>query len=75
MRILLVGHGKMGRMVESLAATIREEPEPLRSRRPDAPAQLGWLVDRCLAKDPNDRYASTKDLARDLADLRDHLLG
>jgi dipeptidyl aminopeptidase/acylaminoacyl peptidase len=60
-------------MLESLAATIRDEPEPLRSKRSDLPAQFEWLVERCLAKDPNDRYASTKDLARDLADLRDHL--
>lgn len=58
---------------ESLAAAIREEPEPLRSRRPDLPPQLGWIVERCLAKDPDDRFASTLDLARDLADLRDHL--
>jgi eukaryotic-like serine/threonine-protein kinase len=58
---------------ESLAAVIRDEPEPLRAKRPDLPPQLGWLVARCLAKDPVDRYAATRDLARDLADLRDHL--
>jgi Tol biopolymer transport system component len=64
---------RRGTFVESLAATMRDDPEPLRSKRPDAPAQLGWIVDRCLAKDPNARFASTTDLARDLADLRDHL--
>jgi hypothetical protein len=32
-----------------------------------------WIVERCLAKDPEERYASTKDLARDLKSLRDHL--
>ena len=31
-----------------------------------------WIVERCLAKDPEERYGSTKDLARDLAMLRDH---
>src|SRR5262249_17996089 len=36
------------------------------------PANLVWIVERCLAKDPEDRYASSKDLARDLASLRDH---
>ena len=59
--------------LESLAATIRDEPAPLQSKRADAPPQLAWMVERCLAKDPNDRYGSTKDLARDLGDLRDHL--
>jgi len=58
---------------ETLTAILREEPEPLRSKNAALPAQLGWIVERCLAKDPNDRYASTKDLARDLVDLRDHL--
>ena len=38
------------------------------------PAPLQWLLDRCLAKDPNDRYASTSDLAKDLATLRNRLL-
>jgi len=52
---------------------ISVEPEPLRSKRPDLPPQLGWIVQRCLAKDPHDRYASTLDLARNLEDLRDHL--
>src|SRR5687768_15866896 len=64
---------KRATLVESLAATITEEPEPLRSKRPDAPAPLEWLVERCLSKDPTDRYASTSDLARELASLRDHL--
>jgi serine/threonine protein kinase len=57
--------------LESLAATIRDEPEPIRSRRPDVPAPLAWIVERCLSKSPDDRYASTRDLARDLSDLRD----
>ena len=34
---------------------------------PEAPAPLRWIVERCLAKDPEERYASTRDLARDLA--------
>lgn len=64
---------RRGTLLESLAATISDEPEPMRSKRPDLPAPLAWLVDRCLSKDPTDRYASTSDLARDLASLRDHL--
>jgi Tol biopolymer transport system component len=58
---------------ETLVAIMREEPEPLSQSSPRAPAPLRWIVERCLAKDPEDRYASTKDLARDLASVRDHL--
>src|SRR5262245_26627873 len=58
---------------ETLVAIIREEPEPLAQLAPKAPAPVRWIVERCLAKDPEERYASTKDLARDLRNLRDHL--
>jgi Tol biopolymer transport system component/predicted Ser/Thr protein kinase len=58
---------------ETLVAIIREEPPPLSHLAPKAPAPVRWIVERCLAKDPEERYASTKDLARDLKSLRDHL--
>jgi eukaryotic-like serine/threonine-protein kinase len=56
---------------ETLAAIIRDEPEPLAAAAPAIPLPLRWVVERCLAKDPEERYASTKDLARDLARLRE----
>ena len=62
-----------GTTAESLAAIIREEPEPVESLAPASPVALRWVIERCLAKDPEERYASTRDLARDLAHLRDHL--
>ena len=58
---------------ETLVAVIREEPPPLSQIAPKSPAPVRWIVERCLAKDPEERYASTKDLARDLKSLRDHL--
>ncbi|MEP6994388.1 MAG: protein kinase [Acidobacteriota bacterium] len=58
---------------ETLVAIIREEPEPLQQAAPKAPVPVRWIIERCLAKDPEERYASTKDLARDLASVRDHL--
>ena len=58
---------------ETMAAIIREEPEPLATAAPDSPIPFRWIVERCLAKDHEERYASTRDLARDLARLRDGL--
>ncbi len=58
---------------ETLVAIIREEPEPIGSLAPKAPTPLRWIVERLLAKDPEERYASTKDLARELKSVRDHL--
>src|SRR5262252_3563652 len=35
------------------------------------PAAFRWIVERCLAKDVNDRYGVTSDLLRDFRMLRD----
>jgi predicted ATPase len=58
---------------ETMAAILRDEPEQIGSRMLQAPAPFIWIVERCLAKDPKKRYASTRDLARDLAAVRDRL--
>jgi hypothetical protein len=58
--------------VETLAAILREEPKPIAERNPAAPAPLRWTIERCLAKEREGRYESTRDLARELAQLRDH---
>ena len=58
---------------ETLAAIIRDDPEPVGQLNPKVPGPVRWIIERCLAKDPEDRYASTKDLARDLKSVRDHL--
>ncbi|HEY6146436.1 MAG TPA: protein kinase, partial [Thermoanaerobaculia bacterium] len=58
---------------ETMSAIIRDEPEPLARLRPDVAPPLRWIIERCLAKDPEERYASTRDLARELAGVRDHI--
>jgi Tol biopolymer transport system component len=58
---------------ETMSAIIREDPEPIGKARPEVPPPLRWIVERCLAKDPEERYVSTRDLARDLASVRDHV--
>ncbi len=58
---------------ETMTAIIREEPEPLTKLDPKLPAPLGWVVQQCLSKDPEERYSSTRDLAKELQKLRTHL--
>jgi eukaryotic-like serine/threonine-protein kinase len=62
-----------GSVAETFAAVLREEPPMLGSAAPGAPAPLRWVVERCLAKDREMRFASTHDLHRDLQAIREHL--
>lgn len=56
--------------VETMAAIVREEPPPLDDK---LPAPLRWIIDRCLRKEPEQRYESTRDLYQELRNFRDHL--
>jgi len=56
---------------ETLVAILREPLEPITRQNRDAPAPLCWAIERCLAKEPDKRYVSTRDLARELATIRD----
>jgi len=59
--------------VETLTAILREEPPPIAPGDGGVPAPLRWIVERCLAKTADERYDSTRDLARDLQRVRDSL--
>src|SRR5262249_40350888 len=61
-----------GTAIDTLSAILHEEPKPLSETAPEAPAPLRWIVERCLAKEPDRRYAATRDLARDLDTRPDH---
>src|SRR5712691_7632191 len=50
--------------LETLTAILNDEPEPLDDSFPDS---FVAIVERCLAKNPAERYGSTADLAHDLA--------
>jgi len=58
-----------GSVAETMAAILREEPAPLPAR---IPVPLRWIIERCLAKDPPQRYDATRDLFLELRHLRDH---
>jgi serine/threonine protein kinase/tetratricopeptide (TPR) repeat protein len=60
---------------EMVAAIMRDTPKPPSDLNEAVPPDLDRLVSRCLAKQPRDRYASTRDLARDLREIRDSLTG
>ena len=51
-----------GSAVETAAAVIMADPEPILRVRPETPAPLLWAIERCLEKNRDDRYASTTDL-------------
>jgi serine/threonine protein kinase/WD40 repeat protein len=62
-----------GTSAETLTAIIREDAEPVGQVNGNVPAPFRWIVERCLQKDPDERYASTRDLARDLRSVHEHL--
>ena len=53
---------------ETMTAIIREDAEPLPA---NVPTPLRWVIERLLAKDPADRYDSTRDLYRELKHIRE----
>src|SRR5208283_4129219 len=59
-----------GSAAETMTAIIREDAEPLPGK---VPAPLRWIVERLLQKEPAERYDSTRDLYRELRQLRDRL--
>ncbi|HEV2765112.1 MAG TPA: protein kinase, partial [Pyrinomonadaceae bacterium] len=56
---------------ETLAAILRDEVPPPSQVNETISRDLDRIVARCLAKHPRERYASTRDLARDLREVRD----
>ena len=52
---------------------VQDQPRPLAEHRPDLPADLCGMVHKMMAKNPADRYASARDILRDLAKVREGL--
>ncbi len=43
-------------LVETLFAVVKDQPTPLRAARPDLPLNLGLVIERMLAKVPEERF-------------------
>jgi dienelactone hydrolase/predicted Ser/Thr protein kinase len=56
-----------------ITAILRDQPPPLRGARPEVPVALQAIVDRCLAKDPLQRYQDAGALRADLVSVHAQL--
>jgi serine/threonine protein kinase len=56
--------------VDTLAAILRDQPEPASRHRSELPRQLDRILFRCLAKSPDRRTQSALDLRNELERLR-----
>ncbi len=70
---MLAGHRPFAgaTTLDALSAILHQQPEDLTQLDPRIPGALGDIVQRCLAKAPEDRFASTRELAQALALIRD----
>jgi Tol biopolymer transport system component len=57
-------------VVSVLSSILRDVPRPVAELNPRLPREFARIVRRCLAKDPDERYQSAKDLRLDLEELR-----
>ncbi len=58
-----------GSVAETFSAVLKEEPAPITESSARVPATLARVIERCLAKAPEERYDSTRDLVIQLEDL------
>jgi serine/threonine protein kinase/Flp pilus assembly protein TadD len=56
-----------------LSAILRDSPQSLTELSPAVPRDLAKIIKRCLAKDPEKRFQSSKDLRNELEDVKQDL--
>jgi serine/threonine protein kinase/Tol biopolymer transport system component len=52
-----------------IGAIMNKEPAPIATLAPTAPPGLARIVHRCLAKDPDDRWQTARDIVNELREL------
>jgi serine/threonine protein kinase/Tol biopolymer transport system component len=57
--------------VETMHKILNEAPLPVEEKNPNTPLELRRIVKRCLAKNPDQRFQSMKDLALELREVVD----
>jgi serine/threonine protein kinase/tetratricopeptide (TPR) repeat protein len=62
-------------VIKSLHMVVYEQQPRLADLNPSAPPELQRIVRRCLAKDPDERYQSIKEVAIELKELRREMKG
>jgi serine/threonine protein kinase len=79
---LLVGEPPFGgsthpTVPSKMRAHLHETPTPVRGRRPEVPEELAEVLDRLLAKNPADRFATPRELVEALTPFcaGAHLIG
>ena len=60
-----------GSHVETMHRVLHDKPTPVEELNKEAPAELRRLIRRCLAKNPDQRLQSAKDLAIELREIVD----
>jgi eukaryotic-like serine/threonine-protein kinase len=59
--------------VSTLSAILKDTPRSVTELRQDLPREFARIVRHCLAKDPEERYQTAKDLRNDLRSLKEDL--
>ena len=54
-----------------ISAIMSSEPRPISELRPATPKSIDRIVRRCLAKDPEDRWQSARDVVLELASIEE----
>jgi serine/threonine protein kinase len=72
--VLLVGEPPFGGSTHptthaKMMGHLHEAPTPIRRRRDEVPVELAEILDRLLAKSPDDRFATPRELADALAPM------